>query len=191
MGYSIWEIAKAFIDDHSELTADLYTQAIVVDPNNSELYSDRTQANIKSNNLTVFWDSKLGAFSSIACFSVTKLGLFCFGFWILLLLHAGFLERFWFWELIILSRFGFSSLNVQTLTNRKEEFRKLLESYKPSLVYLQGEQLENDEVGSCAWRDADLPTAECISNIFPHCLQLICQLKIHVKEREVTQKIIP
>ncbi|XP_024196406.1 protein arginine N-methyltransferase 1-like [Rosa chinensis] len=52
MGYSIWEIAKAFIDNHSELTANLYTQAIVVDPNNSELHSDRTQANIKSNNLT-------------------------------------------------------------------------------------------------------------------------------------------
>ncbi|KAM5569376.1 hypothetical protein ABKV19_016747 [Rosa sericea] len=124
MGYSIWEIAKAFIDDHSELTADLYTQAIVVDPNNSELYSDRTQANIKSNNLT----------------------------------------------------------GVQTLTNRKEEFCKLHESYKPSLVYLQGEQLENDEVGSCAWRDADLPTAESISNIFPHCLQFPVPVPIHHDE---------
>ncbi|XP_061991192.1 uncharacterized protein LOC133709459 [Rosa rugosa] len=114
MGYSIWEIAKAFIDDHSELTADLYTQAIVIDPNNSELYSDRTRP---TSNPTI-------------------------------------------------------SL-VQTLTNRKEEFLKLLESYKPSLVYLQGEQLENDEVGSCVWRDADLPTAESISNIFPHCLQFV------------------
>ncbi|XP_040374734.1 uncharacterized protein LOC121052869 [Rosa chinensis] len=52
MGYSIWEIVKAFIDDHFEFAVNLYTQAITVDSNNSELYSDRTQANIKSNNLT-------------------------------------------------------------------------------------------------------------------------------------------
>lgn len=43
---------EAFIDDHFELAVDLYTQAIAVDPKNSELYSDRAQANIKSNNLT-------------------------------------------------------------------------------------------------------------------------------------------
>lgn len=43
---------EAFIDDHFELAVDLYTQAIAVDPKNSELYSDRAQANIKSNNFT-------------------------------------------------------------------------------------------------------------------------------------------
>ncbi|XP_050387803.1 protein SGT1 homolog [Argentina anserina] len=43
---------EAFIDDHFELAVDLYTQAISLDPNNSELYSDRAQANIKSGNLT-------------------------------------------------------------------------------------------------------------------------------------------
>ena len=43
---------EAFIDDHFELAVDLYTQAIALDPKNSELYSDRAQANIKSNNLT-------------------------------------------------------------------------------------------------------------------------------------------
>ncbi|KAM5562618.1 hypothetical protein ABKV19_017701 [Rosa sericea] len=52
MGYSIWEIVKAFIDDHFEFAVNLYTQAITVYSNNSELYSDRAQANIKSNNLT-------------------------------------------------------------------------------------------------------------------------------------------
>ncbi|XP_061994406.1 protein SGT1 homolog B-like [Rosa rugosa] len=60
MGYSIWEIAKAFIDDHFELAVDLYTQAIVVDPNNSEFYSDRAQANIKSNNLTEAVENLMG-----------------------------------------------------------------------------------------------------------------------------------
>ena len=43
---------EAFIDDHFELAVDLYTQAIALDPSNSELFSDRAQANIKSNNLT-------------------------------------------------------------------------------------------------------------------------------------------
>ncbi|PRQ60226.1 putative SGS domain, HSP20-like chaperone, tetratricopeptide-like helical domain-containing protein [Rosa chinensis] len=43
---------EALIDDHFELAVDLYTQAIAIDPNNSELYSDRAQANIKANNLT-------------------------------------------------------------------------------------------------------------------------------------------
>ncbi|EXB29860.1 hypothetical protein L484_016350 [Morus notabilis] len=50
-------------------------------------------------------------------------------------------------------------LEVQTLTNpSKEEFSKLLESYKPNLVYLQGEQLGNDEVGPLVWGDVDLLT---------------------------------
>ncbi|KAL8210883.1 hypothetical protein R6Q57_005320 [Mikania cordata] len=43
---------EAFIDDHFELSVDFYSQAIVYDPNNSELYSDRAQANIKLKNLT-------------------------------------------------------------------------------------------------------------------------------------------
>ncbi|PQM40232.1 protein SGT1 homolog [Prunus yedoensis var. nudiflora] len=43
---------EAFIDDHFELAVDLYTQAIALNPQNAELYSDRAQANIKSNNLT-------------------------------------------------------------------------------------------------------------------------------------------
>ncbi|BFG23422.1 hypothetical protein CerSpe_096960 [Prunus speciosa] len=43
---------EAFIDDHFELAVDLYTQAIALNPQNAELYSDRAQANIKSNSLT-------------------------------------------------------------------------------------------------------------------------------------------
>ncbi|EXB38454.1 hypothetical protein L484_022354 [Morus notabilis] len=50
-------------------------------------------------------------------------------------------------------------VEVQTLTSpSKEEFSKLLESYKPNLVYLQGEQLGNDEVGPLVWGDVDLST---------------------------------
>ncbi|KAI5347122.1 Hypothetical predicted protein [Prunus dulcis] len=43
---------EAFIDDHFDLAVELYTQAIAHNPQNAELYSDRAQANIKSNNLT-------------------------------------------------------------------------------------------------------------------------------------------
>lgn len=58
-------------------------------------------------------------------------------------------------------------MQVQTLTKpSKEEFCKMLESYKPNLVYLQGEQLENNEIGSPVWEDVDLSTAEAISEIF-------------------------
>ncbi|KAK9923854.1 hypothetical protein M0R45_032252 [Rubus argutus] len=70
-------------------------------------------------------------------------------------------------------------LEVQTLTNpSKEEFCKLLESYKPNLVYLQGEQLENDVVGPLAWRDVDLLTAESISEIFDATLPTTVYLEV-------------
>ncbi|XP_010671588.2 protein SGT1 homolog B [Beta vulgaris subsp. vulgaris] len=43
---------EAFIDDHFELAVELYSQAIDVNPNISELYADRAQANIKLSNFT-------------------------------------------------------------------------------------------------------------------------------------------
>ncbi|KAM1183796.1 hypothetical protein FF1_002059 [Malus domestica] len=43
---------EAFMDDHFELAVDLYTQAIALNPQSAELYSDRAQANIKAGNLT-------------------------------------------------------------------------------------------------------------------------------------------
>ncbi|CAI0546444.1 unnamed protein product [Linum tenue] len=43
---------EAFIDDHFQLAADLYSQAIDLNPNSAELFADRAQANIKLGNLT-------------------------------------------------------------------------------------------------------------------------------------------
>ncbi|KAL4590898.1 hypothetical protein LXL04_003845 [Taraxacum kok-saghyz] len=43
---------EAYIDDHFELAVELYSQGILIDPNNSELFSDRAQANIKLKNFT-------------------------------------------------------------------------------------------------------------------------------------------
>ncbi|KAJ7951440.1 AT-rich interactive domain-containing protein 4-like [Quillaja saponaria] len=58
-------------------------------------------------------------------------------------------------------------LEVQTLNNpEKDQFRKILESYQPSFVYLQGEQLENGEVGSLVLQGVDLSTTEAISELF-------------------------
>lgn len=48
----ITKAKEAFIDDHFELAVDFYTQAIAIDPNNADLFSDRAQANIKLNNFT-------------------------------------------------------------------------------------------------------------------------------------------
>ncbi|KAF1868925.1 hypothetical protein Lal_00048204 [Lupinus albus] len=58
-------------------------------------------------------------------------------------------------------------LEVQTLSNpEKEQFRKILESYQPNIVYLQGEQLPNGEVGSLVWQGVELSTLEAITELF-------------------------
>ncbi|KAI3517690.1 hypothetical protein L1887_16907 [Cichorium endivia] len=43
---------EAFIDDHFELAVDLYSQAILINPSDADLFSDRSQANIKLKNFT-------------------------------------------------------------------------------------------------------------------------------------------
>lgn len=58
-------------------------------------------------------------------------------------------------------------VQVQTLTNpSKDEFCRTLESYRPGIVYLQGVQLVNDEVGPLVWEGVDMSTPEAISEIF-------------------------
>ncbi|KAL5583381.1 hypothetical protein UlMin_015823 [Ulmus minor] len=83
-------------------------------------------------------------------------------------------EKYPFPELISSGR-----LEVQTLTKpSKEEFSKLLDSYKPNLVYLQGEQLENDEVGSLVWGDDELLTSEDVTELFGTTLPTTVYLEI-------------
>nr|XP_043617569.1 AT-rich interactive domain-containing protein 4 [Erigeron canadensis] len=50
-------------------------------------------------------------------------------------------------------------LEVQTLISpTKDEFRKVVDSVEPNIIYFQGERLPNDEVGSLVWEAAqDLP----------------------------------
>ncbi|XP_058108703.1 AT-rich interactive domain-containing protein 4 [Magnolia sinica] len=59
-------------------------------------------------------------------------------------------------------------LEVQTLTNpTTDEFKHALESSEPNFVYLQGEQLLNEEeIGPLMWGDVDLSSVEAISGLF-------------------------
>lgn len=48
-------------------------------------------------------------------------------------------------------------MQVRELANpSKDEFSRILESCQPSFVYLQGEQHENDEIGSLVWNGVEL-----------------------------------
>lgn len=58
-------------------------------------------------------------------------------------------------------------MQVQTLSNPgKEQFREVLESYQPNIVYFQGEQLGDGEVGSLVWQGVELSTPEAITELF-------------------------
>ncbi|XP_057505146.1 AT-rich interactive domain-containing protein 4-like [Actinidia eriantha] len=58
-------------------------------------------------------------------------------------------------------------LEVQTLNNPTiDDFRKVFDTFQPNFVYLQGEQLPNDEVGSLVWSGVDLFTAEVVAGLF-------------------------
>ncbi|KAK7381917.1 hypothetical protein VNO80_00476 [Phaseolus coccineus] len=70
-------------------------------------------------------------------------------------------------------------LEVQTLRNPdKEQFRKVLESYQPNFVYFQGEQLENDKVGSLVCQGLELSTSEDIIELFGSTLPTAVYLEI-------------
>ncbi|OVA13018.1 ARID/BRIGHT DNA-binding domain [Macleaya cordata] len=71
-------------------------------------------------------------------------------------------------------------LEVQTLVNPKiDEFRQVVQSSEPNIVYLQGEQLsDNKEIGSLVWGGVDLSTAEAISGLFDSTLPTTVYLEI-------------
>ncbi|CAJ2663275.1 unnamed protein product [Trifolium pratense] len=70
-------------------------------------------------------------------------------------------------------------LEVQTLCDpEKEQFRKVLESYQPSFVYLQGEQLVNEEVGPLVWQGVELSIPEDLSELFGTTLPTVVYLEI-------------
>ncbi|KAL5728483.1 hypothetical protein ACHQM5_001559 [Ranunculus cassubicifolius] len=71
-------------------------------------------------------------------------------------------------------------LEVQSLVNpTSDEFRQVLESTKPNIVYLQGEQCVNDgQIGSVVWGGVDRSTPEVISGLFSNTLPTTVYLEI-------------
>lgn len=58
-------------------------------------------------------------------------------------------------------------IQVHLLKNpSRDEFRTALDTLQPNIVFLQGEQLPNDEVGSLVWEGLDLSSEEAISGLF-------------------------
>ncbi|GLT56180.1 hypothetical protein SLA2020_292440 [Shorea laevis] len=71
-------------------------------------------------------------------------------------------------------------LEVQVLKNPSpDEFRRVLESAAPNMVYLQGKQnADSEEIGSLVWRDTDLFTPEALSELFGSTLPTTVYLEI-------------
>jgi len=59
-------------------------------------------------------------------------------------------------------------VQVQVLTNPStDEFQRVLHSLEPSIVYFQGEQIEDsEEIGPLRWGDIDLSTPESLCGLF-------------------------
>lgn len=83
---------EAYIDDHFELAADLFSQAIEQNPESAELFAEHTQAKIKLNCFTRFL-----AFLSNPFW--VFLFLFSFGYWKKLWVFIDLTVSFFFWLL--------------------------------------------------------------------------------------------
>lgn len=60
-----------------------------------------------------------------------------------------------------------------------DEFRRLLESSEPNIVYLQGEKInDSEEIGSLVWGDVDLSTPEALCGLFGSTLPTTVYLEI-------------
>lgn len=60
-----------------------------------------------------------------------------------------------------------------------DEFRRVLESSEPNIVYLQGEKInDSEEIGSLVWGDVDLSTPEALCGLFGSTLPTTVYLEI-------------
>ncbi|KAB5552454.1 hypothetical protein DKX38_009765 [Salix brachista] len=71
-------------------------------------------------------------------------------------------------------------MQVQVLTNPStDEFQRVLHSLEPSIVYFQGEQIEDsEEIGPLRWGDIDLSTPESLCGLFGSTLPPTVYLEI-------------
>lgn len=82
-------------------------------------------------------------------------------------------------------------LEAQVLNNPSiEEFRKVVNAFQPNLVYLQGEQLQNGEIGSLVWGDVDLSTDEAISSLFASTTAMPTTVYLEVPNGEELAKAL-
>ena len=57
-------------------------------------------------------------------------------------------------------------MQVHMLINPSvEQFREAQQAVQPNLLYLQGQQLENAEIGSLVWGDTDLSDPQTFSSL--------------------------
>ncbi|KAJ8750972.1 hypothetical protein K2173_016153 [Erythroxylum novogranatense] len=75
-------------------------------------------------------------------------------------------------------------LEVQVLANPSiDEFQRVLQSFEPSIVYLQGEQIEDgEEIGPLRWGDFDLSTPVALCGVFGSTLPATVYLEIPSSE---------
>ncbi|PIN06713.1 hypothetical protein CDL12_20725 [Handroanthus impetiginosus] len=83
-------------------------------------------------------------------------------------------KRFPFPEILSSGRLEVQKLKNPTL----DEFRRVLDSWKPNLVYLQGERLPNDEVGSVVWGGLELSSPEAVSELFSSTMPTAVYLEV-------------
>ncbi|GAA0145868.1 hypothetical protein LIER_05954 [Lithospermum erythrorhizon] len=70
-------------------------------------------------------------------------------------------------------------LEVQVLKRPNiNELQSVLDSLQPNVVYLQGEQLTGDEIGSLVWDDVDLSSVEAVSELFASVLPTTVYLEL-------------
>ncbi|CAO2169277.1 unnamed protein product [Urochloa humidicola] len=74
-------------------------------------------------------------------------------------------------------------LEVHTLINPSmEQFREAQQTVQPNLLYLQGQQLENEEIGSLVWGDTDLSDPETFGSLISSPFPTIVYLEVPIGE---------
>lgn len=75
-------------------------------------------------------------------------------------------------------------LEVHTLINPSvEQFREAQQAVQPNLLYLQGQQLENEEIGSLVWGDTDLSDLQTFSSLISPPFPTIVYLEVPIGEK--------
>lgn len=70
-------------------------------------------------------------------------------------------------------------LEVHTLTNPTfDSFRATQRALEPNILYFQGEQLEDDEIGSMVWETADVSEPQTLNSLLSSPLPTIVYLEI-------------